>query len=116
MFSIFDTQVVFYFKELVGGYCYVRAVPHPRGKILFIDTVFSSITRFPAKIFCFQLVQYPSNYPIADWAILSIADAFIGNCVSTFTSFVVRQREVHGLPNYFWAFEHGHPKVIHEEL
>nr|XP_039255349.1 GDP-fucose protein O-fucosyltransferase 1-like [Styela clava] len=63
-----------------------------------------------------QLVKYDENYPIADLAILTMADAFIGNCVSTFTSFVVRDREVKDMPNYFFSFDHQHAKIIHDDL
>ncbi|XP_068694635.1 GDP-fucose protein O-fucosyltransferase 1-like [Montipora foliosa] len=44
------------------------------------------------------------NDPIVELAVLTMADQFIGNCVSSFTSFATRYRAVNGKPTLFWAF------------
>ncbi|PFX29725.1 GDP-fucose protein O-fucosyltransferase 1 [Stylophora pistillata] len=51
------------------------------------------------------------NDPILDLAILTMSNHFIGNCVSSFTSFVTRYREVNNKPTSFWAFKDKKSKV-----
>jgi len=54
--------------------------------------------------FDLKTVKYDRDNPHVDLAILGKADYFIGNCISSFSAFVKRERDSNGLPNEFWAF------------
>ncbi|KAL0894734.1 hypothetical protein ABMA27_013268 [Loxostege sticticalis] len=75
-----------------------------------IDDLNSAVQRLEITAIRLQ----PAN-PHLDLAILAQANYFIGNCVSSYTAFVKRERDVKGLPSEFWSYPQR-KKQKHEEL
>lgn len=50
--------------------------------------------------------------PHTDLAILGRSNIFIGNCISSFSAFVKRSRDVYGFPSEFWGFP---PNMLNKE-
>uniref|UniRef100_A0A0B7A674 GDP-fucose protein O-fucosyltransferase 1 n=1 Tax=Arion vulgaris TaxID=1028688 RepID=A0A0B7A674_9EUPU len=76
-------------------------------KTVFIATDYNDLRTELSKVLSnISLVkQAKPASPMLDLVILGRSDHFIGNCVSTFTAFVKRERDVTQLPSSFWAFE-----------
>ncbi|XP_071448235.1 GDP-fucose protein O-fucosyltransferase 1 [Hetaerina americana] len=64
-----------------------------------IDTLGSALKS--KKVSIHRLEQ---TNPHLDLAILGLSNHFVGNCISSFSAFVKRERDARGLPSSFWSF------------
>lgn len=77
-----------------------------------IDELRTALQRMKIKVF-----KHSESNPHVDLAILGKSNHFIGNCISSFSAFVKRERDVNGFPSSFWAFPfHKVSKNLKEEL
>lgn len=109
---------------VIYDFCFTfRQVKRALKKFLDIKYVFVAsdsnhmIEEFkkPLKDFNVTIIKLKNNDPHLDLAILGKANYFIGNCVSSYSAFVKRDRDSSGLPSEFWSFP-SRKKNKHDEL
>lgn len=74
---------------------------------VFVASDHDHMTKTLAKYFQktdLTFIKPTEDQPHVDLAILGRANHFVGNCVSSFSGFVKRERDVHGFPSTFWGF------------
>ena len=59
-----------------------------------------------------KVIQLNKQNPHLDLAIMGRSSVFVGNCISSFSAFVKRERDVKELQTLFFGF----PKQKHDEL
>lgn len=64
-----------------------------------VSELTQALSRHPVEV---HRMETPE--PHVDLAILAMANHFVGNCISSYSAFVKRERDVRGLPSSFWAF------------
>lgn len=64
-----------------------------------LDDLSSALKRMKVKV-----LKNDGATPQVDLAILGKSNHFIGNCISSFSAFVKRERDVKGFTSSFWAF------------
>ncbi|XP_060532235.1 GDP-fucose protein O-fucosyltransferase 1 [Cylas formicarius] len=67
-----------------------------------VDEIQGGLKRMNIKV-----VKLHKADPHVDLCILGKANHFIGNCISSFSAFVKRERDAKGFPSSFWAFPLG---------
>ncbi|XP_077986450.1 GDP-fucose protein O-fucosyltransferase 1-like [Glandiceps talaboti] len=96
-----------------------KAVKKMKAKGVFVATddkpLITELTK-SLKKFKVKVVERRPKEPHVDLAILAKSDLYIGNCISSFSSFATREREVLGKPTWFWGFEKYQQNDVKEEL
>lgn len=93
-----DTQLVLQQTEKLVAETGIKVIYTATDKNPLIKELQSELKKYEVELF-----HQDPWLPQIDLYILGQSDYFIGNCVSSFTSFVIRERSVHNKPSSFWG-------------
>ena len=97
-----------------------RAIKTHKAKSVFIASDHDHMIETLQKFFSRSDITFKkltNDDPHLDLVILGRANHFIGNCVSSFSAFVKRERDVNGFSTSFWGFpSEKRSSKSHEEL
>lgn len=103
-------------KNYSGGENVIRSVFVASDSNHMLNELRDALKRMKIQVF-----KYGEKDPHVDLAILGMANHFIGNCISSYSSFVKRERDEKGFPSSFWAFpaekqSNGIKNIAHDEF
>ncbi|XP_058805058.1 GDP-fucose protein O-fucosyltransferase 1 isoform X1 [Phymastichus coffea] len=106
--------IVRHIKRVIRNGKDVKSVFIASDNNYYIPELTKALERVDVKVFR----QVEDISPHLDLVILGRANYFIGNCISSFSAFVAREREVKGYPTYFLGFppEKTASSTVHEEF
>ncbi|XP_033228618.1 GDP-fucose protein O-fucosyltransferase 1 isoform X2 [Belonocnema kinseyi] len=112
-FPSFDL-IVLHIKRIIRNGRDIKSVFVASDSNYMIDELNNALSRMEVRAYR----QENEVSPHLDLAILGRANYFIGNCISSFSAFVAREREVKGIPTFFWGFPPDRPaaSTAHEEF
>ncbi|KAF2366620.1 GDP-fucose protein O-fucosyltransferase [Trinorchestia longiramus] len=96
LFEVIVKQVKRAIKKVGAASVFVATDSDP-----MVEQLSQALQKMTMKV---EVIHNAEASPHVDLAVLSRSNHFIGNCISSFSAFVVRERDVHGLPSSFWAF------------
>ena len=73
----------------------------------------SSFTCVCVSSYQVRVYHADPHLPLVDMTLLVKSDHFIGNCVSSFTSYVKRARDVAQKPTSFWGFSWTYTRYLY---
>lgn len=106
-------------KRIIKNYNNLNGDNHKHIKSIFVasdnnhmlDELNAALKRMKVKAY-----KYFESNPHVDLAIMGRSNHFVGNCISSFSSFVKRERDAKGKPSSFWAFPSEKSSLHKEEL
>lgn len=81
-----------------------RAIKSVKAKWVFVASDSDHMLETLHEKLKLPVIKLPEDNPHLDLAIMGWANHFVGNCVSSFSAFVKRERDVKGFPTTFFGF------------